>query len=225
MILNSEKKLSVHRFKVQQEKIMIVSDLHIYNNLLERPLFLKALNKERPSILIINGDLFEKMHFKVSERHLKSILVKIFKKNNSKIIFYVISSSSHDPIVDKRVITIKLNSKLIYVINGALELSSNSLKIFLTHGDYICKNGFIAGLISVFLKKLGVNLFLEKRLRYLLKLDKNTWLIIGHTHIPGINYSLRIANTGTWKSYWRKRATNTYLVVNKGLIKLKAIFP
>lgn len=217
-------KPNISTFKIEvNKKVLIVSDLHLSpSNIKYKPLE-KIVKKENVKYLVIAGDFIEYKHKEIEEEKLIKILEKILKKLNINqedlTIFYIPSKSSHDPKINKN-IEFQLNSIKIHIIDGILRLVSKNIALYITHGDYASRDGGIAATINRTLKLLGVNLFLEKLLRKILKIEENSWLIMGHTHIPGIDESSRVANCGAWSRHILRKESNTAILVDGKIIKM-----
>lgn len=217
-------KPNMSTFKIEgNKKVLVISDLHLKpSNIKYKPLE-KIVKKESVKYLVIAGDFFEYKHKEIEEEKLIKILEKILKKLNidqeDLTIFYVPSKSSHDPKISKN-IEFQLNSIKIHVIDGILRLVLKNTILYITHGDYASRDGGIAATINRILKLLGVDLFLEKLLRKILKIEENSWLIMGHTHMPGIDESSRVANCGAWGRHILRKESNTAILVDGKSIKM-----
>jgi predicted phosphodiesterase len=65
------------------------------------------------------------------------------------------------------------------------------------HGDQL-HGGFVGGGVSWLAEKFGHSLLLERLGRTRFKIPKGTWIINGHSHVPGINQKEKVANTGSF---------------------------
>ena len=196
----------------------------------------KQSKKENIRNLIILGDLYDDLHIPLSEKILCNILKRTFQPiaNQVEKIIYIISTASHDPIIQKEVIKCSLAYKEktldILVSSVPLVIKINNFTALLTHGEIAISNGAIAYLLNKIMEQSGNPLYIERLLKKKLNLNKNVWLIMGHTHIPGISYTARVANTGNWKKiwftnkipYWRTPSF-TYILVKENNISLKRI--
>ncbi len=213
---------------------IIVSDLHCTNECKPLCRILEISQKNSVGTIIIIGDLFDDMHFNVSCKvviaRIKKYLSKCIENLPVNIeIIYVTSRASHDPILQNNCVEkIKINGKQVYLkfFNSPIIAKIDKYKVFLTHGEIIVKNGAIAFLVNNIMRRLGMELFLEKMLRKKLGLDDETFLVMGHTHIEGIDLRHLVANTGSWKekwrgkiSYWRK-PRKSFILIKDGTLKL-----
>ncbi|MHA1580986.1 MAG: metallophosphoesterase family protein [Candidatus Baldrarchaeia archaeon] len=217
-------KPNISTFKIEgDKKVLIVSDLHLNPSNIEYKPLEKIVKKENVKYLVIAGDFIEYKRKEIKEEKLVKILEKILKKldinQEGLTIFYVPSKSSHDPKINKN-IEFQPNSIKIHVIDGILRLVSKNTTLYITHGDYVSRDGSVAATINRILKLLGVDLFLEKLLRKILKIEENSWLIMGHTHIPGIDESSRVANCGAWGRHILRKESNTAILVDGKSIKM-----
>jgi len=205
------------------EDIIVVSDIHLGS---DKSLGLNHILRygveKNIKYIVIAGDLFENRHY----RHSYDDLIKLYRNvlyrlglKFFKKIFIILSRYSHDPVIDYDKIQFKIDGKDILLKYGLLKLVLDNLNIYITHGDIICPNGFIANLVNrsfkIFLKK---KFFLERKLKERLRIDD--WLIMGHTHIAGIDYNLKIANTGSWKNYLNRYASKSLIHISSNKIKL-----
>jgi hypothetical protein len=71
---------------------------------------------------------------------------------------------------------------------GVLPLHENSL-----HGDQAFGGSF-GFAISIVTR----NLLLERFWKERMGISTDTWVIMGHTHVPGIDRTVKVANTGGW---------------------------
>ncbi len=208
------------------ERAVLVSDIHC------RPGSCRAKDVARLAVregasLIVLGDLFDDLHREVSDDELERALRAAFHGVTNLEIYYVTSGSSHDPIL-RHEVRLMLGSLIVRACPGALVTRVGQLRALLTHGDMVLRNGAHAFLVNATAMMLGEKLYLEKVLRKKLRLPSDWWLIMGHTHIPGIDYEARVANTGSWKTswsfgipYWRP-PSNTYVFVEGASIELRA---
>ena len=200
-----------------EDPVVVVSDIH--NDCSLPPEFLNKIKEIKPKAVVFAGDLFDEAHKPVSVATLKKMLepkVMLLPDSVEKVV-YVLSLASHDPIVRDEVIELEYFSRKVIVIKRCLKLSTNSLEVYITHGDISCPNGALAHIINRLASLIGVSLFLEKLLKR--RLEDRCWLIMGHTHIPGICQEYRVANTGSWKEYYR-RASKSFVLINGDRVQL-----
>jgi UDP-2,3-diacylglucosamine pyrophosphatase LpxH len=211
---------------IELERAVMVSDLHCKPGSCKVGEIAGLAAREGASLVIL-GDLFDDLHREVGDDELERALRAVFRGVAGLEIYYVTSGSSHDPIL-KRETHLRLESLSVHVYPRALIARVGRLRMFLTHGDLALRNGAHAFLVNVAAMTLGKRLYLEKALKKKLRLPSDWWLVMGHTHIPGIDREARVANTGSWKAswsfnlpYWRP-PSNTYIIVENGAIELRA---
>ncbi len=215
--------LEITSFELKEDsKVLIVSDLHIQpSNIAFKPLK-KIIESKNIKYLIIAGDFIEYKHKKIEKENLSKILAKILRKleiHEKLTIFYVPSNTSHDPKISENTV-LELNSTKIYILNDVLKLVLRNFTLYVTHGDYASRDGAIAATINRILKLFGKKLFLENLLKKILKLEQDSWLIMGHTHLPGIDGQKKVANCGAWGRHFLRKESNTAILIENGNIKL-----
>ncbi|MCD6409649.1 MAG: metallophosphoesterase [Candidatus Verstraetearchaeota archaeon] len=176
--------------------IVVVSDLHIENNPRNLSAIGALVKSTNASLLVINGDLFDDQYGRALDPNL---LVDAFKRMNLSTtqhvqVIYVLALYSHDPFIDSPTATLNASSFQVLAVKGALLLEAPSERIILLHGDYAIRFGFIAGVLDM----ASHGLALGRMARMVLHVEPDCWVAVGHSHIPGISYEDRVANTGTW---------------------------
>jgi len=211
------------------ERAVLVSDIHCRPRSCKAKEVAKIAAREGASLIVL-GDLFDDLHREVSDSELERALHAAFRGVADLEVYYVTSSSSHDPILEREV-RLRLGGFIVNVYPGALVARVGQLRAFLTHGDMALRNGAHAFLVNAVALLLGEKLYLEKTLRRKLRLPSDWWLVMGHTHIPGIDREARVANTGSWRvswsfgiPYWRPPST-TYILIEGSSIELRAAGP
>ena len=222
MIFNLQYDPNIYSVDINKD-VIVVSDIHLGSNGSLGLNYIVRYGVERNiKYIVIAGDLFENRHFKHSYDDLLKLCRDILYKwglNIFEKIFIVLSRYSHDPIIDDDRIYFKINGIDFLVKYGLLKLALNGTNIYITHGDIICPNGFIANLVNSFYEIFyGKKFFLERKLKE--NLNISDWLIMGHTHIAGIDYDLKIANTGSWKNYLNRSASKSLIHISSNEIKL-----
>lgn len=213
----------------EMDRAVLVSDVHCRLGSCRAKSVAELAVKEG-SPLVILGDLFDDFHWRVSASELERALRALFKGVAGLEIYYVTSGSSHDPILE-RDLHLKLGGLVVRAYPRALVARIGSLYTFLTHGDMALRNGAHAFMVNAAAQICGKNLYLEKVLKRKLRLPDSWWLIMGHTHIPGIDHAARVANTGSWKRAWRavtpywRPSSDTYVLVEGKSVKLFSMNP
>lgn len=186
---------------VMDDPIILVSDIHANFSDGKMALMTRLTAELGASSLVVLGDLFDDMHRAVTIDELSRALMTIFRRKTVKDVYYVTSLSSHDPILN-RDLHMYLDNSRIHSYPGALIAQVGRTKAFLTHGDIIMRNGAHAFMINLLARAFGRTLYLERKLRKLLRLPDDWWLFMGHTHLPGLDPASKIGNTGSWRNTW-----------------------
>jgi len=216
------KYMKIKRFelKLKGDPILITSDLHISehsNSLTEISNFLREKNIKN---LVIAGDFLEH-HKETSTDELKSLISMGLKKmgleKGELKIVYLTSLSSHDPILKEEEVSINYEEgPLVIVLRGYARIFLDGRSFVVLHGDYSVRNGALAGFINLIASILGKRLFLEKLLKRILGIKKDEWLVMGHTHIPGIDERNKVANCGSWSSHVGRGMSRTAILLEDG---------
>ncbi len=203
--------------RVDKKKILFVSDLHIPKSLKTGKKYCvigEYMEKNNIRLLFILGDLFDDFHVEVSSNQLKVKLreiIKILKLPPHTFVYITFSSSSHDPKIKREGAKVKQGSVEIIATNNPIRLIADNREFYLLHGDLGVKNGALAYLLNKAACFLGYPYFVERSLKKSLRLKEKSWLIMGHTHAPFIDDNFKLANTGSWKHYWRSSSDNVIL--------------
>jgi len=210
--------------KILGEKILVFSDVHLKpSQSLPRKLtdFIITNNIK---YIVIAGDLLDCKH-KLNNKELVDVLRKVFldfKDTDIVKIFYITSTTSHDPRIDG-IKDLDLGFTKVIIIPGVLILETTAGTIYISHCDYACRHGTIARILNTILSKFGKKLYMEQLARKAFRVEDNSWVICGHTHMPGIDYTKKIVNPGGWKTkLWVKKA-DTVIIIDQDLklIKIK----
>jgi len=215
-------------FKTKINDWIMASDLHCTYDCRPLCLLIKIAKQYGINAIAIIGDLFDKFHINtncmnVTKKLREYIYPCIHYIDKNLMLVYIVSQASHDPILQnncRQIIDIKDKKIHVYIFKNPVKIITEKHSLFLTHGEIIIRNGGFAFIINYLMEKFGKKLFLEKYLKNKINLSQNTWLIMGHTHIPGIDPNYRVINTGNWKekgynnsNYWRK--SNKHFVIIK----------
>lgn len=222
--------VKIFNLKRKYRKSILVSDLHCRSIPCDKvKLLAKLVKVERVECIFILGDLFDKYHRRVCGEELKVSLERLLEPIKNVDVVYVTSRASHDPLIEE-ILEFKLNNSMVVVSPFLIRAYIGSEEFYLTHGDLAFPSGVVAYAVNTLMGYLGVKLYVEKKLKEKLSLPRNSWLIMGHTHIPGIDFENKVANTGSWKTkwfldlpYWRP-PSKTYIIVDNGVITLKNIY-
>ncbi len=202
---------------------LVVSDLHLENKA-NYKLFIRAvrriLKSKKINTIIINGDLFNKRVVLEDSRSLAKKVINALHhleilSNDSNVsnIFYVMSLSSHDPIVNMKELEIKTLTSSIFIIRGMLHFSTPNNTFVFLHGDTLIKNGIIALFVAILGRLFGVHLLVETFGKKALGIKQDAWFISSHTHFPGIDSSNKVINTGAWKKITRFLDPKTFILI------------
>ncbi len=206
---------------------IIVSDMHLR---IENPAFFNLIaekvKQENIECIVFLGDLFDDFHRRAEKHEVVEKLISLIKPLLGQVrkIVYITSRSSHDPIISEKIIA-DVEGTEIYVYPHPLRIQISGIRFYLTHGEIVIPNGAVAFVVNTVAALLGRELYIEKKLKERIR-SESSWLVMGHTHIPGIDYEAKVANTGSWRSkwllglpYWR-RPTRTGVLVKNSKVKL-----
>ena len=211
--------LEVHYQRITDNpSVVIISDIHAGSGKEDLVSLGRVLKSLKADVIAIAGDLFEFEHKPADITKLKILIKNFLSKislNQFVKMFYVVSGSSHDPILKKKVVQFNINGNMITVIKGVLKLETSGVLVYVTHGDYACRDGVIANLLNKISLRLRRIPWMECKLRRIVGVKRDEWLIAGHTHIPLIDHGLKVANCGSWKSYWRKGGKSLIIIRNR----------
>ncbi|MHA1595494.1 MAG: hypothetical protein ACTSXJ_04370 [Candidatus Baldrarchaeia archaeon] len=222
--------LKIFKYDIKLDnKAIFISDLHVNVNDACDGRFLRVLGEfivnENVKRLVIAGDFVNFVHKSISRDRLEKMIAQAVRtigipKNYYIEIFYVTSTTSHDPKVSE-MINFSVDNAEVFVIPGALILEVNGrTKFCVVHGDYVSRNGFLSSILNRIAAIFGRKLYLERKLKSVIGLDAETWLIMGHTHMPGVDPANRVANCGSWGSHFARYATRTLILMDRRSLKL-----
>ncbi|MEM2389520.1 MAG: hypothetical protein QW215_04690 [Ignisphaera sp.] len=180
--------------------VIVVSDVHIGSRKSYYTILGKLLKKIEHSTVIVAGDLLnERVPLNSIVKSLK-IALEALDLERSRII-YIISTASHD--IDgyfEKPLHLIINGISISMVSGIARILIDDCNsyIYATHGEYVSRDGAVA----YFLDRLSVSLFRKSItalvMRRIMGAERATWIFIGHSHIPSIEPSLKVVNTGSW---------------------------
>lgn len=206
------------------DMIMVVSDIHLKRGEAVPEKLVLATEKVSPECIIFTGDLID-YRKKLDNSEIESLVRSIFEKLVSRVsvrkIYYVLSTSSHDPkLKEKHVVSI--GETEVVICPGLLELRVDGENYFFAHGDYACRHGTVARVLNRIAGKFGRKMFVENLAKRAYGIPREYWLFVGHTHMLGIDHKNRVANPGSWKSKIGISASKTYIVINRKEIKIRS---
>ncbi|MDD5144930.1 MAG: metallophosphoesterase family protein [Candidatus Pacebacteria bacterium] len=192
-----KREVPFQEFSIEGEKVLIVSDLHLENNKRDLSCIGEFLDKNDIGNLVIGGDLFDmKQNTELSDKLINTVKEMLgIRDGKTNRFFYVLSLHDHDPMFKKEKEEMKNGKEEINIVKGILRLNAkNNQSFYVLHGDYLAKDGGIPYLINRF----GISLLYEKIVKKAIGAKNGDWAIMGHSHLPGIDYGSRVANTGSW---------------------------
>lgn len=192
-----EKEIYSQEISLDEGKIIIISDLHLDSNSRDLSCIGNYLKENDIPYLIINGDLFDKLH---KERFREELLEEAkgklaIREGSPENIIYILALYNHDPYLEVKTKEFQEDDKETVVLRGILKLRAQEQLFYIFHGDYAISNTIG---IAAFVNKLTSNLFFERFAKKVLRAEKEAWVILGHSHIPGIDYENKVANSGCW---------------------------
>ncbi len=181
-------------------KTLFISDLHLS----AQPALGKQFNLDFSDIqnVVIVGDFFDQPEDFESfgnseEERLKTVLEEIVPQGFSGKIFFISSPHSHDPHL-KEISRLELGDyEFIYLGEYGKFRIDGKHEVIAFHGGQL-HQGIIGGGITWISEKFGFSLPLEKLGKHRFGIEKDTWLISGHSQVPGIDQKAKVANTGSF---------------------------
>ena len=190
-------KIHFEELYLSDGKVLIISDLHLESNPRDLSCIGDYLKESGISHFIVNGDLFDKMH----KDKFKSELLEEGKRrmaieeNPPYNIIYIPAVYNHDPYLEASVKQFQENGYETAVLKWGLKLKTEEDLFYIFHGDYAVSNGIV---VPALINKITSTLFFEDLAKWVIKADNDNWVILGHSHISGINYEKKTANSGCW---------------------------
>jgi predicted phosphodiesterase len=192
---------------------LFISDLHLRAN---TPFpFTEQLRAcvERENIenLVIDGDLFDSQEDAEKILRTADKLDFLGLREAPLKSYWILGSPRHDPR--------EPTTKSLNVLGKCAIFTFEGLSVVAYHGHDLSMKGGIAHAINRFISPLIV----EKMWKRLACIDADTWVIFGHTHIPGLDMKSRIANCGAWATYRLVRPTGTGIILNATMPRLHLV--
>lgn len=191
-----DRNLYSEEISLQEGKVLVISDLHLDSNPRDLSCIGNFLTENNISHLVVNGDIFdvkseEKFEDYFLNRVRNELAIKgVFPQN----ITYVLAPYNHDPDIDENSIKLEKDGRNIAIMSGILKIKTNDSLFYIFHGDYFMKKGAMPFLLG----KLSKGLLYERLGKLTIGAEKNDWVIMAHSHIPGIDYERKVANSGSW---------------------------
>ncbi len=179
---------------------LFISDLHLthnedYSRFSNLPSFILARGIRN---LVIVGDLFNspsdslKILGEVGDEANANKISHLLGLNGTiQHLYFVKSSRSHDPAEFN--LTFRDEGFEFRTLGKCARFTNNDTGVLTIHGD-----DAFGGLHGFIFSYLTGRPFLEGWWKDVIKIDDDEWVIMGHSHVPGIDYSRRVANTGGW---------------------------
>lgn len=211
----------IEKFVVKKGgKIALVSDVHIDADSLDIDwirIIGKTVEKLSIDFLIVVGDLVNKRLY-IDINYLEKfarVVTNIMDLRNT-VILYVPSNSAHDLALYSqkkggiRFRFLDRNVEFIYTVHMLrIDFEECSESIYVTHGDYISRNGVLSYLLDKVGRKMFKKLFTGVIGRKILDLDNRSWIVVGHSHVSYLDRSYRAIGLGCWiKRYYAPRESS-----------------
>ena len=204
-----------------EKPILVLSDLHLLPNEDVAKLLVvgKLVERYAPNTVVVCGDLFEfgDSPPKLSVEEVEELYAWVARGLGlkSQLFVHILSNFSHDPVLPKGVLKLRLGSAKLVALNGFLLcLRVSGRRFYFTHGDFGARHGIIAALIGAFGRLIGVEMLFEKLLKKILRIEERDWLICGHTHFCGLDEESRVGNPGGWGRHPARRPTYTAMLID-----------
>ncbi len=192
--------------------VLFISDLHIKDNFLGLGSFLE---KNKIKNIVIVGDLFDspKYYKKLGKNDVERVhkIPKILGLDSNIKIYFLRGTNLHDPVIKEK-------TENFIPLGKIAEFDINGLKVVATHGDDL-SDGILAFIISKIIKKP----ILERAWKKFAKIDDNTWVIFGHSHVAKIDKKYKVASCGGFKKLPIVKSEPKGILVNDGHVKIVEI--
>ena len=171
-----------------------------------------CVNEEEIANLVIDGDLFdspedaERILGMESDDQLEFLGLKNIQLNT----YWILGSPPHDP---------RHPNTHLDVLGNCAVFTCKGLSIIAYHGHDLSMKGGIAHAIDRFVSPL----LMEKLWKHFARVKADSWVIFGHTHIPGLDTKARVANCGAWASYRLVHPTRTGIVLKASSQTLRLV--
>jgi len=177
---------------------LFISDLHLrahcrfqYSNAIRG-----VIQERHVSNLIVVGDLFdspEDGRMIAGDRSGSPIADILGIRDSSVKAFFIEGSPPHDLSSQE---TAALNFAPLVQLGRCAALSFNQTTVIAYHGNDLSWKGALGHAWDRFISRLS----LERAWKKAAGVSESSWVIFGHTHIPGIDVTHRVANCGGWQS-------------------------
>ncbi len=193
--------------------VAFISDLHVGGGFISE--LRLALSHVSPKTVVVVGDLLDdrRYFYTALNSSLDKLLIEAGLESYE---VYWVTSMIHDPDVKPG------TYGELHVVGHTAVFRIGDVVAVAHHGETACRLGPLALAASYVLGKLGVELPLEKLWRKLCKVPESWWVIFGHSHLAGIDYKWKVANTGSWRRIPRiiPHSERTAVIVDAHSIRL-----
>jgi len=161
-----------------------------------------CVNEEEIANLVIDGDLFdspedaERILGTESNGQLEYLGLRNIQLNT----YWILGSPPHDP---------RNPNTHLHVLGNCAIFTCKGLSIIAYHGHDMSMKGGIAHAIDRFVSPL----LMEKLWKRFAHVKVDSWVVFGHSHIPGLDTKARVANCGAWATYRLVHPTGTGVVL------------
>jgi len=210
-------KIYYQEVSLERGKVMIISDLHLDSNPRDLSCIGDYLEENDVSLLVFNGDLFDMLHREEFKEEFLEEAIKRLDIEESSVnkIIYILALYNHDPYLKESKYFEDEKGNL--VLSGILKLKTEEELLHIFHGDYVV-NSIGIGVLTL-VNKFASPLFYERLTKRILQAEE--WIILGHSHVSGIDYDRRIANSGTWINRIFPNTDTAILIEAKGELEPK----
>ena len=195
--------------------ILFISDLHLKS---DQPFeyageLRNFIENKNVSNLIINGDLFDSPKdaqeiFHISQPNV-SLLDVLGLEGLSLDMYWVTGSPHHDP---SNLTKSEIEVEGFEALGRCAFIHCGLCEVMAYHGHDMSLIGAFGHAWDRFASRLS----LERLWKRLAKIDKNVWVVFGHTHIPGLDETNRVANCGGWQTKPFVHPTRTGVLFSEG---------
>lgn len=193
-----------------QGKTLFISDLH-----LQDPEQKIKVDLEGVKNLVIVGDFFNSpgqfLNFGADDKErikngLATFLPEDFSGDEKSFssstslrsvgnVYFIVGTESHDPRLS--ISFLDFGNTKFYYLGELGKFKVDGVPVVAFHGQYL-HDGFVGAVAAGIGQKLNYPLALERLSRRFFKIDKETWIITGHSHIPALHQESKTANTGSF---------------------------
>lgn len=221
--LVAEPSLDVEAIRLEGSTL-IVADLHLAR--VDSPSRLSGLAgfvaERGVRSLVIVGDLFaspgdaERLLGSSTGRDAQRVILGLLGLNGSRVdLYFLRGSRGHDPAGFNLTLVDKPSFRTLGKVG---RFSVGGVRVLALHGDEVFTpaHGFV-------LSYLAGRPFIEALWKGWMGLDPEEWVVLAHSHMPGIDYTGRVANTGGWTDLLGLNPRGMGVFVADGQVSLERI--